>query len=82
MPKQPPTTPESDVPITERLKRVVGAGMRGRDIQLPQEGKRDPRLGPSPEEQRENLRQGIATVRGLMKKTSTRAARRSTTRRA
>jgi hypothetical protein len=38
-------TLESDVPITERVKRLVGAGMRGRDIQLPQEGKRDPRLG-------------------------------------
>lgn len=82
MPKQPATTPESDVPLTERFKRAIGAGRRGQDIRLPAEGKRDPRL-PSAGDTGSDIREGFGIVRGLMKKTSSRTARgQSRTRRA
>jgi hypothetical protein len=58
-------TPESDVPLTERVKRLVGAGMRGRDIQLPQEGKRDPRLPAAPRQLGADIASGFKAVREL-----------------
>jgi hypothetical protein len=82
MPKQPPTTPESDVPLTERFKRAIGAGRRGQDIRLPQEGRRDPRLPSAPSDTGTDIREGFGIVRGLMKKTSSRKTRQARTRRA
>jgi hypothetical protein len=66
VPKQPPTTPESDVPLTERVKRLTGQ-YRG-DVRLPAEGRRDPRLGASPEDVRSALGEatrGLKSVRKL-----------------
>lgn len=82
MPKQPPTTPESDVPLTERAKRLFGVGMRGKDIRLPQEGKRDPRLGAEPADLGKSIREGYEVFKGLGKKTSSRALQRPISRRA
>ena len=77
MPKD--RTPEEGVPILKRAARLTRFG-RGEDRQLPLPAgqKPDPRLtAPA-----DDMRRGLDTVRGLMKKTSARASRRSSTRRA
>ena len=76
MPKD--RTPESGVPLYKRAQRLVGKG-RGTDIPLPMGARdqRDPRLPPDPAETGRAIREGLESVRGLMKKTSARAASRT-----
>ena len=77
MPKE--RTPEEGVPLYKKALRLTRFG-RGEDrsLPLPAGQKPDPRLtAPA-----DDMRRGLDTVRGLMKKTSSRTRTRSSTRRA
>lgn len=68
MPKD--RTPEEDVPVTKRVSRMFGG--RGSDIELPNTGKRDPRLPARPGDVGREVLSGFKAVRKL-----TRANKRS-----
>lgn len=63
-------TPEEDVPLSVRAKRLVGMG-RGKDIELPlgSRGRRDPRLErPDVGKAFESAGKGLSKVRELTRR--------------